>query len=156
MQTRRTQSSARPESSETRDTRTVTGRFAELLAEEGFRPQVEDEGDDAFINFKVQGRRFVLSPEATDPQFLHLVLYFTLDEGTDLAAALAKANRENQRWKALKFVVHDEGSVSFHFESFGADAENARQMVLRAIDALNAAAEKFFADDEDQAPGTTN
>ncbi|HET7755263.1 MAG TPA: YbjN domain-containing protein [Anaeromyxobacteraceae bacterium] len=119
-----------------------------FLSDEGYRPSLEQEGDDAssaVIRFKSEGRTFLALVDLSDPLYLHIELGFSLPEGCDLAMLISAANDLNQSRKVVKTIVDAENKVvEFHAELFLADEAPDAALLQRILGALPAAAEEFF------------
>ena len=118
--------------------------FVELLAEEGFRPRVEGEGDEAFISFKWEGVSFLMVPDPAESRFFHLVARYELPRPLDYDLLLA-ANELNAAWKVVKaVVVAAEGAIDFHFEAHLGEQGSMAPLLARALPALRSGAAHFF------------
>lgn len=125
----------------------VARRHLDLLAQEGYRPTFEPDGDGrhAVLSFKAEGRQFVLLVDEEDEAFFHLGLGFSLDEAHDLPATLAVANELNERWKGVKVtVVPEERALRFQVESFLPGGACPPELLGRCLDLLRGAAAEFF------------
>lgn len=118
-----------------------------LLADEGYRPKVEDPDPSdglSMVPFKSEGKRYVLFVEEGDPDYFHLGTGFTLGD-VGLAVALQLANEVNARWKGVKATIEEEDRlVHFHVECFLCGQSPSVALVERSISALRAAADDFF------------
>ncbi len=125
--------------------RTLASRYQDLLAEEGYRPQVaSDEDGPTIINFKSEGEAFLLFVEDRDPNFLHLGSGYELGD-VDLAAAVSRANDLNEELKGVKLTVWaPDRSVRIHIESFLDQPPASIAVLERGVGAIRNAARKFF------------
>jgi hypothetical protein len=121
----------------------VTDRYVELLANEGYRPKV-DEDDETEILFKAERLRFRMSLDSSDPAFVAITLSFSVEEGHALEKLLAVANEQNQRAKVVKVLVHPGGkSVRFSFEALCAGTLPL-DLLERAIAYLRGVSDDYF------------
>jgi hypothetical protein len=95
----------------------VTERYVELLATEGYRPQV-DEDDSTKIVFKVVGVQYRVLLDASDPDFVAVTLSYRVDPTHSLERLLSLANEFGRRIKVVKILVHPDGDVvRFSYET---------------------------------------
>jgi hypothetical protein len=125
-------------------------KFLDLLANEGYRPKVIGDGDDAFVTFKNEGTKFLVIPDPREAAFFHVVLSFEAPE-EPLEQLLVKANRINATWKTVKAVVTDHGSVGFHFEAVLDEHTDATVLLQRAVRVLYDASREFFDGKDEEA-----
>lgn len=125
--------------------RTLASRYMDLLAEEGYRPQVaSDEEGPTVINFKSEGEAFLLFVEERDPTFFHLGSGYELGD-VDLAAAVSRANDLNEELKGVKLTVWaPDRSVRIHVEAFLDEPPVSTGVLERGVGAIRNAARKFF------------
>lgn len=129
-----------------REERTEPGRgdarpYLDFLASEGYRPEVDEEGD---IRFRHEGRTLFLIPYERDPGYF-CVAYPGVREcesPEEEARALEAANRVNRDLKAAKCVLHD-GVVWITVEQFFDPPEGYRAVLSRLLDVIGAAAWQF-------------
>ena len=124
---------------------TVTRRYLDLLAEEGYRPSVVSHaGEPTVLSFKAEGEAFLLLVDDADPGFFHLGSAFELGE-TDLTLATSRANELNEELKGVKVTVWaQDRSVRFHVECFVDDAPASIGVLERSIAAIQLASRKFL------------
>jgi hypothetical protein len=121
----------------------VTDRYVELLANEGYRPKV-DEDDETEIEFRAERLRFRMSLDPADPAFVAILLAFTVEEGHALEKLLTVANEQNQRAKVVKVLVHPEGKwVRFSYEAL-CDGTLPPEVLERAIVYLRGVSDDYF------------
>ena len=138
----------RPQLTEVPRPRPQAERYLSYLAEEGFRPELEDSPPDeaALVTFKAEGRRYAVLVDEDDPACFHLALsYRTDDHEAELPRLLEVANAINAGWKGPKATVDEEDeSVTFSTEIYLEDAERFGSAMMRAISALGGASDAFF------------
>ncbi|HWG85640.1 MAG TPA: YbjN domain-containing protein [Deinococcales bacterium] len=78
--------------------------YLDFLAEEGFRPKLDDDGD---ITFKYQGRRYLLWANEDDEAFFRLaaVYIWPIESDEERARALEAANDVNRGTKVGKVYL---------------------------------------------------
>jgi hypothetical protein len=124
-------------------------RYLELLAEEGYRPQPDEDGDDESFNtisFKAEGKTFLLFAYEDDPDYFNVGFSFDLGETShDPAALAALALDVNERVKGVKCsIAPQDNAVRFQVETFLGGATASPALLRRSIDALQHAARTFF------------
>jgi len=129
--------------------RAVARAYLDVLAGEGYRPKVDDEGVDETsspILFKKEGTTFVLFAYEDDPEYFRMGLSFKLGQGPHDAASLAEvANDLNDRWKGVKTVLDlEESRVRFAVETFLTGQKVSGALLERSTHALRCAADDFF------------
>lgn len=123
---------------------TLAGRYFDLLAEEGYRPKLEQTGErTSTVAFKSEGLTFVLLVDESDEEFLGLGLSYGLGDADPVAAA-SRAHELNDQLKVVKVCVAPEDrSVRFTVEVF-LEAPATMRLLDRATWALRNAAKSFF------------
>jgi hypothetical protein len=123
---------------------TLAGRYFDQLAEEGYRPKLEQTEDrTSTVAFKAEGLTFVLLVDETDEDFLGLGLSYALGE-VDPVAAGNRAHELNDQFKVVKVCVDSQDrSVRFMVEVF-LEAPATMRLLGRAMSALRNAAKAFF------------
>ena len=121
----------------------VGEKYVELLAKEGYRPELETDDESVDILFKSEGVRYRLAVFHDDPEFFTLALCYGLDEpGVTLEQLLAIANDANERWKVVKVTIHPAGeAVRFQYEAFG---QLTAEGLERALGILRMTSTAFF------------
>lgn len=121
----------------------VTERYVELLANEGYRPKV-DEDDATEIDFKVERVRFRMIVDPTDPDFIAISLAYRVENGHALEQLLTVANEMNHRVKVVKVLVQpDASAVRFSYETLVRGALDP-ELLERAISFLRGISDEFF------------
>jgi hypothetical protein len=129
--------------------KTLKQRWMDLLAEEGYRPHLEEDETDpgrSNIAFKAEGVRFILYLHDRDPAFYNLTLTYRLGSyaTTPDFALLAAANEENWEAKVAKAIVSLQNrSASFNIEVFGEELPSVA-VLERMIRQLDESADRFF------------
>jgi hypothetical protein len=114
-----------------------------MLADEGYRPTLDEDGD---LVFKVEGESYILWSDPNDEDYMRFVTMYLLDDETDANRALALASFMNYRMKAVKFTVLGGGkSAAFSIEAFYGESEHFRPFISRVLKALKAGSDEYFA-----------
>lgn len=118
--------------------------YREFLDREGYRPQVDKDGD---ILFKFEGGNYLLFVNKDDPEFFQLVFpgFWEIDDGEELARALVAASHANSKCKAVKVVVSPKRNVSAMVEMFFERPDQFAPVFARSIGAIRFGV-KTFAD----------
>ena len=127
----------------TTDASAVASIYLDYLKGEGYVPELDDAG---VVRFKREGLIYLIMIDPNDPQYFPMVLpnfWQSSDEATR-REALEAINAVSGRIKAAKVVMDEAGRVSAHVEIFLADAEHAKPIMKRCMDAAQAAAQVFL------------
>jgi hypothetical protein len=121
----------------------VTEKYVELLANEGYRPKVDEE-DATEIEFKAERIRFRMRLDPSDPDFVGITLDYRLEEGHALEKLLAVANEMNRRIKVVKVLVPpDATAVRFSYETLVRGTLEP-DLLERAISFLRGTSDEYF------------
>ena len=87
-----------------RVTKKLVEIYEDLLAEEGFRPEVDGFGN---VVFKFEGMTIFITVDETDPGYFRLVLpnFWQIENPDDHAIELEAINQVNMTMKAAKAVM---------------------------------------------------
>jgi hypothetical protein len=116
--------------------------YISLLENEGFRPEVDAEGD---IHFKYEGGHYYITSNCDDTYF-HMLYpgFWSIDGRNELLAALLAANSINKTYKAAKVLINKDGDkVSATLEAFIAQPSDARIFLRRALRCVQGAVDDF-------------
>jgi hypothetical protein len=121
----------------------VTDRYVELLANEGYRPTVDDR-EATEIEFKVEGIRFHAMLDENDPEFVAITLCYRLDGAYGIERLLALANDFARRIKVVKVLIYPDAEVArFAYETL-CSGTLAPELLQRAISFLRGASDEYF------------
>jgi hypothetical protein len=128
--------------------------YFEYLSEEGYRPEVDEDG---VVHFKVDGATHLILSDSRDPAFFHLVLGFRGTDEIPLDELLHRANAFNTVRKVVKAVVDEEDlGVTFHFEGYLFEKGREGTLIEKAIDVLRGSPKLFFKElgaEDSEGPG---
>ena len=81
-----------------------TDLYLKHLHEEGFNPQVDEDGD---VIFRCESRTYVLIQDERDPTFVRLLLpnFWAIESEEEHLRALMTANQVNAKMKIVKLVM---------------------------------------------------
>jgi hypothetical protein len=123
---------------------TLASRYFDLLAQEGFRPNVASDEGPTIITFRAEGVGYLLLVEENDPEFFHLATAYELRD-VDFVATVTRANELNEELKATKITVWPpDGSIRIHVESYVDSAPVSIGVLERTIGAIQVASRRFF------------
>jgi WD40 repeat protein len=134
-----------PMSEENKDANEATQNaqqcFMDYLAEEGFRPNLDKDGD---IHFKYEGNHYYLLYSARDRQFVRMIYpnFWPIESDEERQRALAAANMITGQCKCCKVYVSDE-DVNAAVELFVAEPSHAVAVLGRALGALQHGVKTF-------------
>lgn len=105
----------------------------QFLAEEGFMPEIDSDGD---IKFKKEGRIYYVSISSTDssPMYLSLFYDFSYDEDFTRKEIERNANELN-KYKAVKVVCFETG-YSFRAEIYLTNADAFKYSFYKLMEQL--------------------
>ena len=114
------------------------GLHFDFLASEGFRPELDEDGD---IRFRNEGRTLFLFLDDKDPGYFRVALpgAWECESPEEEARALAAVNAVNRDLKAVKCVLVD-GVVWVGVEQFLDPPEAFRPVFGRLLDVVGSAA----------------
>lgn len=129
-------------------TETLAQRWFDRLAEDGYRPHLEANQvhpERSHVTFKVQGDKFSLYLDETDPTYFYLSLSFLLGDATaDAETLLRTANLVNEETKGAKVILDlSGGSAQFNMEWFAERVPEGEQL-RRLFKLCRFAADGFF------------
>ncbi len=109
-----------------------------FLAAEGFRPEVDEDGD---VRFRHEGRTLYLFRDGKDPEYFRVALpgAWECDGPEEESRALAAVNSVNRDLKTVKCVLVD-GVVWVSVEQFFDPPEAFRPVFTRLLDVIGSAA----------------
>lgn len=115
----------------------------EFLAEQGFRPKVDDEGD---IHFRYEGRHHFIM-ETPDENYFHLLFpnFFPLSNETEIREAALAASTASRATKVAKVYLNPAlDNVSASVELLVARPADVHPHFLRCLGILGTATGKFL------------
>ena len=127
-------------------TKTAVQRLKDLLAEEGYRPRLESREDGpSALEFKVEGRRFVLRAWASDEEFVQVCTGVALDEGgPDEVTLLRLGNELQAHYKGMKtYLPPSRAFVEFQIELLRGGHPLTPELLQRCITSLQAVERDF-------------
>lgn len=115
--------------------------YLEFLAEEGYRPRSDEDGD---ITFRKEGKLYVIIPAEEDPQLFRMCAYklWPIESDEERVLALEAASTVTAMMKITKlFVLGDNvhASVELLFDS----PEKFEPLFDRALGLLDAGVREF-------------
>jgi hypothetical protein len=115
----------------------------EFLAEQGFRPKVDDEGD---IHFRYEGRHHFIM-ETQDEQYFHLLFpnFFPLANEAEVEEAALAASAASRATKVAKVYLNPaQDNVSASVELLVGNPADVHAHLLRCLGILGTATGKFL------------
>jgi|GEM_PF-995004 len=117
--------------------------YMNYLAQEGFRPEIDSDGD---IQFKVRGSNYFIIVNETDLQFFHIYTGFSLDNMT-MEETYNLINYANRRSKVAKLSLSspssDKLNVSITAELLLNNPDNFSAIFSRALSLIDNAKNIF-------------
>jgi len=108
--------------------------YVSYLIEEGYKPEVDDDGD---VRFKQEGKLYFISINEKDPEFFRIVLanIWPIESELERVQVLIAADASNSKSKVSKvFTVKD--NVWVCIELFLGSPEQFKAVFKRAMSAL--------------------
>ena len=112
----------------------LQGIYTEYLTQEGYRPEIDNDGD---VVFKKEGKNYFISVDENDPEFFRIVLpnFWSIENTEERSRVLAAADESNRKSKVSKvFTVRDDTWASI--EIFIAHPKAFEAVFPRAMSAL--------------------
>ena len=138
-----------------RPARTFAQQLRKLLAEEGYRPRLEqEEGAASKLHFKVEGNGFQLRCREEDPDFVQICTGYLLDGATrDELSLLRAANDLQAKLKVVKvWIPASTEFVEFQVELFLGGHPLTPELLERCISMLRHSAGEFWGRVKAEAP----
>jgi hypothetical protein len=113
----------------------------DFLAEEGFRPRLDEDGD---VYFKYEGMHYVLITASDEPTVLALMLpyFWSLDDAAERSRAL-EAAMYAQRHVRIGRVTVLEDNVSASVNAYLPEPDSFRAVLLSSLQGLHYLRHKF-------------
>lgn len=125
----------------TRDER--ADMYLEYLAEEGYRPNKDDDGD---VVFKAEGLTYYIIVDEQDAQYFRLLHanFWSIDSPEELLQAFEAASFASRQTKVAKvYVREDAKNTSATVEMFVEPPDNFRATFSRAMGAMRTCVNNF-------------
>lgn len=115
--------------------------YFEYLADEGFRPKIDDEGD---VSFKKEGSQYLIYSNENDPQLFRLCALFIwpIESYEERVQALEAASKATRQLKSTKVYVQDD-NVHATIELLFSRPEDFKPLFHRALGLVDAGVERF-------------
>lgn len=119
----------------------IQALYMETLAEEGYRPKLDEDGD---IVFKSEGRTLYIRMYPDDPEYMQLVLpnFWKIESETEREMALLAANHATRVTKVAKVFV-TKANTCASIEMFLPEPALFGKILNRSVVALRNGAEHF-------------
>lgn len=120
----------------------LRAKYMATLASEGFRPELDSDGD---IHFKYEGRHYYITDNCDDGYF-HMLYpgFWPISSGEELARVMVAATTATRGTKAAKVWVHsDFKNVSAVLSALISDPGDVRIFVERGVRCIRAAVDTF-------------
>ena len=113
----------------------------DFLAEEGFRPKLDEDGD---VYFKYEGATYVVIAGHGDATILTVLLpyFWPLEDAAERTRAMEAAMHAQKSVRIGRVTVLDE-NVSASINAYLPDEQSFRAVLLRSIDGLHYLARVF-------------
>jgi hypothetical protein len=117
----------------------------EYLVEEGFRPEIDEDGD---IKFKREGKIYYIQTNDSDDEFLRIIAFniWSLDTVQEKRIALRLANKATRNFKVAKVIVSAANNAWATVELLVRDMESFTAFFYRSMSVLDEAVLEFRTD----------
>jgi hypothetical protein len=124
-------------------------RYLEFLAEEGYRPRIDANGN---VAFKCEGRSYVIMIDEKDAEFFYLVYcdFWRIESDEELARVIEAALAVTADTKVVKIFPAGDTNTWASIELFCFPPETFTAVFERCLRALRAGVEKFVAKMQEQ------
>ena len=119
----------------------IQALYMDTLAEEGFRPKIDEDGD---IIFKSEGRSLYIRLYADDTEYMQLVMpnFWKIESDEERVCATIAANHATRVTKVTKVFVTKENTCA-SIEMFLPSPDLFAKVINRSVAALRNGAEHF-------------
>jgi len=134
------------------DKKAIQKMYMEFLTEEGYRPEIDADGD---VQFKSEGKIYFMSVNDDDPTFFRLVLanIWPIESEMERTQVYIAVDHSNAQTKVAKaFTVKDDVWVGI--ELFLPEASDFKDVFERSMSALGSGVDFFVAKMQEQQAGT--
>jgi hypothetical protein len=124
-------------------------KYLDFLAEEGYRPSIDDNGD---VAFKCEGRRYVIEIDENDEEYFCLAYpdFWSIESDEELSQVMEAAVAVTADSKVVKIYPVEDTDTWATIELFCSPPETFKTVFDRCLSALRAGVEKFVAKMEEQ------
>lgn len=119
----------------------IQGMYKDYLAEEGFKPDLDDDGD---VRFKREGKTYFIQVNEEDPEFFRLVFpnFWKIEDEADLLKVLRAADWANRKTKSCKvFMMQD--NMWATIEAFLPKSDDFKPILMRCLSAMETGVSNF-------------
>ena len=118
--------------------------YKDFLAEEGYAPKFDDDGD---VTFKAEGRTYFIVVSETDDEYFQLLFpnFWPIESEKERAQALLAASRATNNVKCAKVCQIKDNMVA-SIEAFYVPADGFKPTFKRSLMALRSAVDQFAED----------
>jgi hypothetical protein len=130
------------------DKKTIQKMYMDFLAEEGYRPEIDADGD---VQFKSEGKTYFMSVNDDDPTFFRLVLanIWPIESEVERTQVFIAVDHSNAQTKVAKaFLVKDDVWVGI--ELFLPEATDFKDVFDRSMSALGSGVDFFVGKMQEQ------
>lgn len=117
--------------------------YVDFLAGEGYRPEVDGDGD---VVFKKEGRTYYIMVDDRDPEFFRLAFpaIWQIDDEEERSRVLIAAEEANRNCKVAKTYIMGGNRVWVNTELFVAQPEDFKRVFTRALSSADYGATVFW------------
>lgn len=115
--------------------------YVDFLAEEGYRPEVDKDGD---VQFKAEGKTFFIDVDADDPNYFRLALpnIWPIESEQERTQCYVAADFSNAQSKVAKtYLMQD--NIWVGIEVFVAEPQDFKRIFARSMSALGNGVNQF-------------
>jgi hypothetical protein len=119
-------------------------RYLDFLAEEGFRPRINENGD---VAFKYEGGSYVIRIDENDEMYFCLVFpnFWRIESVEELSRVKEIALAVTAEYKVLKIIPVVDFNTSATVQLFCSPPETFKEVFYRCLRAICAAVKEFSA-----------
>jgi hypothetical protein len=125
------------------DKKELQGLYLGFLRDEGYKGELDDDGD---ISFKYEGGFYYIFVDAEDEKYFHMVCpyFWKLEEEEEKLKALRAVNLVNRQYKCGKlFLIKEEKNVTADIGVFFNDVSEFKVFFYRLIGIIQAMVNDF-------------
>ncbi len=122
--------------------------YVDFLTEEGFRPEVDSDGD---VQFKAEGKTYFINVVEDDENYFRVVLanIWPIESEAERTQCLIAVDYSNAKAKVTKsYLVKD--NIWVGIETFIAEPEDFKKIFKRCMSALNSGVTHFVTKMQEQ------
>lgn len=119
----------------------LQGIYKDYLAEEGFKPDLDDDGD---VKFKREGKTYFIQINEQDPEFFRIVFpnFWKIEDEGERLKAFRAAEWANRKTKCCK-VFMMQNNMWASIEAFLPKPDDFKPIFMRCLSAMETGVSNF-------------